>query len=112
MINSYIKEIERKYNASLRYNYLSNIDIYLSEGFTLRDIEFRKTEYLFKIYISGEAVNWIVGYCHEFGEISVYKENIAITIIEDQNRKDFLATLNEIKTFLENKLNKPIKVTE
>ena len=70
-----------KYSTHLRYNYLSNIDIYLSEGFNLRDIEFRKTEYLFKIYVTGEAVNWLVGYCNEFGELSVYRENVAIKIV-------------------------------
>ena len=108
VIDGYIKQISSKYGNSLKYNYVGPIYIDLNNGFSLAKIDLKTTQHVYRISCSGEAAQWILSYCNQFGECQVYADTLIYRIVEDEDIAPFKRTLHQLIDFF---TSSNIKVT-
>ena len=69
IIEEYIKNLYAKFMKPFVHDYIGHIQIKIKDGYTIEDIEFKKSTYMFKIFVNEETSHLVQYYCSKFGRV-------------------------------------------
>ena len=101
IISSYINEIKAKYNKVLTHEYIGPINIKLDSGFDVKQIDFTKSLYTFKVQAKGEIAELVHYLCSSLGKLTRYDEKMIFEIEGERNREEFKRKIDIMRKFVD-----------